>query len=169
MQAKTCPYCQQDIPPDAVKCHHCREWVKRRFPLKRVFLWAPLGLALWVGLVALMPLLMDRVAFRERKYWQYPDAMKIVSHHASHDEEGRPSVMGTIRNVSAIPWEHVNIQVDYFDHAGRLVDSTDDSSWETLPPGRQRNFKVAFGKKQRGLQYHHYRVYVAGADDASRF
>jgi len=169
MQARTCPFCKQDIPLDAVKCHYCREWVNRRYQFKRILIWAAPALVVWVGMMVFFPYLMERFAFLEREYWQYPEAIRIVSHHPSYDEEGRPCVLGTIKNVSAIPWRSVTVQADYFDRSNNLVDSDNAYSLETLAPGQERNFKIVFGKKQRGAEYHHYRVHIAGAEDASRF
>ena len=165
MEAKTCPYCKHSIPADALKCYYCREWVNRKHVFKRAFPWV-IGLAFWLVIMLLMPALMDKVVFRERKYSK---GIEIVSHHPSHDQEGRLYIIGTMKNASAFPWQRITTQADYFNSAGQLVDSSEDSSWETLAPGQERNFKIRFGKQQQGAEYHHYRVHITGAEDASRF
>ena len=169
METRVCPYCKQGIPADALKCHYCREWVNRRHLFRRVLAWAVPLVILWVASMLFMPEVMDRTVLQERRYWEHLDAIKIVSHHVSDDEEGNPCVIGTIKNVSEIPWRSITIQADYFNRAGELVDSDKGSSWEALAPGQERSFKIAFRKKQREAEYDHYRVHIAGAEDASRF
>ena len=122
-----------------------------------------------VGVMLLLPSLMDRIVLREHKYWQHPGGIQITSHHSSYDEEGRPCVIGTIKNVSTRPWRWVTIEAEYFDRAGKLVDTGGEDSLDTLAPGGERSFKLVFGKKQKGAEYDHYRVHIAGAEDASVF
>jgi hypothetical protein len=169
MDMRTCPHCKQEIPADSHKCHHCREWVNRRYQLKRSLPWAVPLIALCLGFPFLMGGLMQWVTLRERKFWQHPDAIRIVSHHASEGEEDGISIIGTMQNVSATPWRSITIQADYYDSKDQVVDTSGDWSSDTLAPGQRRNFKVVFKKKLRGAEYDHYRVFVAGADDASRF
>ena len=169
MQTRTCPHCKQDIPADSLKCHYCREWVNRKYPFKRALPWVIPLTILWLALIFLGPWWMERTEFREKKLWQHSSDIQIVSHHAGQDEESGLSVIGVMRNVSETPWKFVTIQVDYYDSKGRLVDTSQGSGSEVLPPSQERSFKVVFKKKLRGAAYDHYRVFVAGADDASRF
>jgi hypothetical protein len=169
MDTKPCPHCRQDIPADSVKCHHCREWVDWRGPVKRHLLPAVGVLALFVGFMLIMDRFMFEEMFDEQKYWQQPDAIQITSHHPGEDEEGSRCVIGTMKNVSETPWRSITIQVDYYNSKGELVDTSEDWSNETLAPGQERSFKVVFKSGQRDVEYDHYRVFIAGADDASRF
>ncbi len=169
MDTTTCPYCKQSIPADSRKCPHCREWVDRKFLVKRTAKWAiPLAI-LWLAIAFVPMSLMERAMLREKKFWQQPDAIEVLSHQVGQGEEGGLCVVGTMKNVSATPWDSVTVQVDYFDSTGALVDTSQDWYGETLAPGQERSFKVVFEKKRQGVEYDHYRVYVAGADDASRF
>jgi hypothetical protein len=169
METRTCPYCKQEIPADSRKCHYCREWVDRRFLVKRTVKWAvPLAIV-WMAIAFLPMSFMDQTVLRGRKFWQQPDAITIIRHHAGQGEKGGIYVIGTMKNVSTTPWDSVAVQVDYFDPKGQLVDTSQDWSSETIAPGQERSFKVVFEKKQKGVEYDHYRIFVAGAGDASRF
>ena len=165
METKTCPHCKQEIPADSRKCHHCREWVNQKYPLKRALAWVVPLIVLWLGMMFLMPSTM----LREKKYWQQPDAIRITSHQAGQNEEGGLCVIGTMKNASETPWRSITIEVDYYDSKGQLADTSEDWVGETLPPGQERSFKVVFKTKRAGVEYDHYRVFIAGADDASRF
>ncbi len=164
METKLCPYCKQSITIDSKKCPNCKEWVDRRIKLTRQLWIVPFFL-----LVFLVPWIMDRTMLRENKFWQQPDAVTIISHHTGQGEEGDLCVIGTMKNTSKIPWDFITVQVDYFNSNGQLVDTSQDSGSETLAPGQERSFKVVFEKKQKGVEYDHYRIFVTGADDASRF
>jgi predicted nucleic acid-binding Zn ribbon protein len=172
MQNKICPYCRQGIPPDSVKCHHCREWVDWRRPAKRILLVLVTGMVLAAGFAlamdALMPDFMSDAMFDEQRPWQQPDAIQITSHHAGQDEEGSRCVIGTMENVSTIPWRFITLRADYYNSEGDLVDTSGSSIRGDLPPGQQRNFKVVFGPDQREAEYDHYRISITDADDASR-
>lgn len=169
MDTNTCPYCKQSIAPDARKCPYCREWVDRKFLVRRTAKWAvPLVIA-WVAIFILPMSFMDRWMFREEKFSDHPDAIEIVSHEAGQGEDGGLCVLGTMKNVSETPWDCITIQVDYFDSRDKLVDTSQDWESDTLAPGQGRAFKVTFEKKRQGVQYDHYRVFIAGAEDASRF
>jgi len=165
MEIRTCPYCKQEIALDSRKCPHCREWVNRRYAAKRALVWVVPLMVIWLGFMVFG----DRIMFREQKYWKHPDAIKITSHTAGQNEEDGRCVIGTMKNMSETPWDMITIQVDYYDATGRLVDTSTDYSSDTLPAGQERSFKVAFESKRRGVEYDHYRVFIAGADDASRF
>ena len=142
-QTKLCPHCKQEIPADSLKCHYCREWVSRGHAVKRALVWVVPMVAFWIGLVLFMENA-DRTMLREERFWQKPDAIKVLNHHAGESEEGRLCVIGTMKNVSAIPWRFVTAQVDYYDSQDKLVDTSQDSMTETLPPGQERSFKVVF-------------------------
>ena len=169
METRTCPHCKQQIPADSLKCHHCREWVNRKYPLGRALPWVVPLVILWLAFVLLGPWWMERTALHEKKYWQQPQAIQIISHHASQNEKGAPCIIGRMKNMSATPWRSVSIQADYYDARDQLVDTSRDWNSEVLPPGQERNFKVVFKEKLRGAEYDHYRVFIAGADDASRY
>jgi predicted nucleic acid-binding Zn ribbon protein len=164
MDTNTCPYCKQPIPPDARKCPYCREWVDRKARLLRVLWIIP-----FLAFLLFMPEIMERTSFREQKFSQHPDAIKILSHEAGQGEDGGLCVLGTMENVSETPWDSITVQVDYFDAKDKLVDTSQDWESDTLAPDQERAFKVTFEKKRQGVQYDHYRIFIAGADDASRF
>ncbi len=177
METKKCWYCKQEIPADSVKCHHCREWANWRTPAKRVLLVAALTLVFMGGLMLSMDWVTTRfmsdfasdAMFDEQQYWEQPDVIQITDHHAGRDEESWRCVIGTMKNVSTIPWRSITIQVDYYNSDGDLVDTSESDSRKRLPPGQERSFKVMFGPDQRDVEYDHYRVFIAGANDASRF
>jgi len=169
METKACPHCKQEIPADSLKCHYCREWVNRKYVVKRALTWVIPLIILWLGLFLVLDLLMERKMFREEKYWQQPQSIQITGHHAGEDDEGGRSVIGTMKNVSSTPWGSITIQVDYYNSEGDLVDTGEDWSSETLAPGQERSFKVVLKSDQRNVEYDHYQVFIAGADDASRF
>jgi hypothetical protein len=177
METKICPYCRQDIPADSVKCHHCREWVNWRTPGKRILLGTVVFLVFMAGLMlsaewvttGFMSDFTSDAMFDEQKLWEQPDALQITDHHAGRDEEGGRCVIGTMKNVSTIPWRFITVQVDYYNSQGELVDTSLTDSRRALPPGHERSFKVVFGPDQSDVEYDHYRVLITGADDASRF
>lgn len=162
---KTCPYCKQEIPADATRCHHCREWVSKKTPFLRA-----VGSVLPVFLMFIgMIYYMERDMLSDQKYWEHSDAIKIVNHHAAKGAEGSICILGAIKNTSTIPWEMVKVRVNYLDAEDQLVDTSQDYNSDTLAPNQERTFKVTFEKLIPGAEYDHYRVFIAGAYDASRY
>ncbi len=164
METNTCPFCKQSISPDASKCPYCREWVDRKARLFRMLWIIP-----FIAFLLFMPWIMEQTSFREEKFSQHPEAIKILNHEAGPGEDGGLCVLGTMKNVSETSWDFITIQVDYFDAKDRLVDTSQDLVSDTLAPGQERSFKVVFEKKRKGVEYHHYKILIAGADDASMY
>lgn len=168
METTRCPHCKAEIEPDARKCRYCREWVNWRYPLRRSAALIVLVVVVWAGFALSVPGIMERGMFQAAKFWEQPESLQITEHHSAEQGEYRV-VIGTVKNVSAIPWKSITVQADYYDKQSRVVDSGKQALWEALAPGQERVFKVSVGKQGAGADYDHYRVYVAGADDASRF
>ncbi len=181
-KTKTCAMCFEEIDERARKCPHCRHpqagmsaWLSRN--PAAILLIALIGLLLFLGglelwghFVAsrLVPTSPDNLR-------TFNGEVKVVSSKMvfGKAKEGTVvCVIGRIKNESEIAWKDLQIEAQFFDQAGKLIDVAIDPKYyfasEILPHG-EGAFKVRAVADFPKETYASYKINVRSATDAKKF
>jgi len=117
-----------------------------------------------------MGYVLSEVQQRKEDFTHYRGQIVVVDSEMlfGKDEKGRTvSVVGILKNNTQIPWEHVQVEVRFFDGGGRLIDAgLDDRLGGAIPPGAENAFKVVLKPNLPDERYASYKVFVRYAEDA---
>jgi hypothetical protein len=148
-QFRTCVVCCEEIPGAAKKCPHCYEWQSRCSRLTTSFLGRMItifvvGLLLVTVFVALqvhMNPWSDSVDFTLVRKCLSVSNIQIV--YSVEQRGPMIATIGTVNNDSDVAWQEVTYEVQYFNAAKQLVDTTSD--WEyrsVLAPHSEAAIKI---------------------------
>jgi hypothetical protein len=168
---KTCPMCAETIRSAASVCPFCRNPqvktdFKKRFEALMFLL--PLPAAIVGALIWLNFLFGSGRSFE-------PNAEKLAATDAtmnfSESTQGNfISTIGFIRNESPYPWKDVQIEVQYFDNNGNLVDTHSQIFQRLrLPAGATHAFRVRAAADKPKDAYASQKIYVRSATDPNSF
>jgi hypothetical protein len=80
------------------------------------------------------------------------------------------SVIGELRNESLLGWKDVQLEAQFYDRAGRLIDVRSESKYtEVLGPGQTQAFRLRGPADKPGSAYASHKVFVRSARDAKAF
>lgn len=171
-QTKLCRTCYEPIDQRAKKCPYCRMQQTR---------WAiAFHPAVVAAAVLVCLLLLAALAFglmgplrKGEDFAKHQGEVEVLKSEMLYDalEDHRiVGVVGELKNNSDIPWERVQIEVQFMDQEGRLIDTVTDVLFSgEIRPGATRFFRAsqpAYLPKER---YASYEVRVTGARDARSF
>lgn len=90
-------------------------------------------------------------------------------HYSQSDNTNIISTVGFVRNASPYAWKSLQLEIQYFDGSGRLVDTkTDTLSYQELPPGMTEAFRVRTAAATTEPAYVTNKVFVRTAKDATK-
>src|SRR6185503_14045664 len=77
------------------------------------------------------------------------------------------TLVGTISNMSAYSWKEVELEAQYFDSSGKLIDTRSDLDFRaTILPHGTRAFRIRAMAAQPESAYSEHKVFVRAAKDA---
>ena len=77
------------------------------------------------------------------------------------------SAIGTLRNDSPYAWKDIQIEAQYYDKDGRLIDTRTESRFgEVLPPGNTQAFRIRVSADKPETTYANHKVFVRSGKDA---
>jgi hypothetical protein len=77
------------------------------------------------------------------------------------------SAIGTLRNDSPHAWKEIQIEAQFYDTNGRLIDTRTESRFgQVLPPGNAQAFRIRTPADKPELSYAGHKVFVRSAKDA---
>jgi hypothetical protein len=156
-----------EIPNGSRKCPYCHHFQNRLV----LFLYHP-GFA---ALVVMLPFVVMMVVFasmmnRGQNFAVYASQMAVTNSRIVFGEKKSGptvAVIGTIKNLSPVPWKDAYFHVDFFDSAGKLTDSGAVENYEYyLPANETASFKLSFAREFPETNYIRTVVRVVGAKDA---
>jgi len=149
LQHKECPLCFQSIRLEAKKCPYCHHWQTRwhttiYHPASAMLAFVlPMGL-LWVGAMYSFSTMFG--CSDPTKFLDYRHQITVLSSTVHYEDEGEhPSiyVVGKIKNGSPKAWEDIQIEIQYFDEAGKLIDTAKRTlDYTVVLPGDEKAFRV---------------------------
>ena len=126
--------------------------------------------ALFLFYVGAMGYLWLGLTDRKEDFSHYRGQVLVVSSEMlfGEDEGGRiVSVVGTVRNNTQVAWEDVQVEVQFFDGVGRLIDAgLDDSLGGAVLPGSENAFKVVVVPNIPSDRYASHKVFIRYAEEA---
>lgn len=166
---KRCPECSSLINFGAQKCPFCLSLQTKHAKQK---VWVTIGVPMLMALVFFTFML--KIPNRHHnRFTDYTQKVQISSSEfrIEKKEEGRvATVTGTIRNDTDLSWEHPNIEVQYFNRAGKLIDTVTEADYELrLSPHTEQAFKVHSTPSRPDTEYASRKVFLRYAEDANRF
>jgi hypothetical protein len=169
-QTKTCKVCYEQIDQRARKCPHCRQG---QHPLTvitfhpAVVMWlfampvlAVCGLAIYMFSTAMSP---------SEYFAKHEGQIRVLRSEMLWEEQGTTpivAVVGEIENDSSLPWQWIEIEVQFWDSAGRLVDAFSDLHWATVLEHARSDFRVASSAYLPRESYAEYKASIRSARDA---
>ena len=179
METKTCPLCCEEVRTAAKKCPHCGHWQTKWYTtvhhpaFAAVAVGVPL-LALWAGAsIRLVKLTRqpDPAIFGE-----YIDDVMVIQSEMYYEEsetERTASTVGIVKNKSPLAWKNLELEVQYFDEAGRLIDAACEGcgcgSTGTVLPGGEKAFRIRSNANMAREQYVSHAVFVRSAVEPGRW
>jgi hypothetical protein len=169
-QTKTCKVCYEPIDARAKKCPFCRQW---QGPL-HVLVIHP-SLVMWLGLlpvVALYVLIclgLYRWFSTGQSFARHEGELRVVSSKMAWvDDESAPyiQVIGELENLGSVPWEDIQVEVQFTDSSGRLVDKDTNVDHATIAPHKRAVFTVWTNPHLQRGSYATCNVFVRWAKDA---
>ena len=77
------------------------------------------------------------------------------------------AVLGTVRNGSAVPWKEVVFQVEFWNAAGKRIDTDQKREYTlTVPASESVPFKVSIRREFPKEEYAKHSVRIVAAKDA---
>ena len=171
-QTKICPLCAEIIKVAAKVCPRCRS---RLQPTKN-------ALVVWLQLLAIVilfygPMLLAARWVRDSKLPGQsfePSREKIAvfdttMHYSQSDKTNIISTVGYLRNDSSNSWQALQLEVQYFDSGGKLVDTkTETLQYQELPMGMTEAFRIRAAAAAAESSYVSNKVFVRMAKDARK-
>ncbi|HYV36955.1 MAG TPA: FxLYD domain-containing protein [Gemmataceae bacterium] len=133
-QTKACPLCAETIKVVAKVCPHCRHWQKK-WSLGNPRIMAAAGTILLILYSVGMAVFLEQLLGPRRDFAEYRDQIVVISSsmNVSQTEKGRyVSVVGLLTNRSDFTWKEVQLEADYFDKNGKLIDTGLERSFEAV-------------------------------------
>lgn len=160
-QTKACAWCAEPIRLAARVCPHCRRMQPRW--ARRIWVELVVFCALFAGGGAWLLLTLRSSLGPGRSFEPHRHQLVVVSserHWSSATNGNFISVIGQLRNDSPHAWKQIELEVQYFDAQGRLIDTRSDTLWATVPPGATHSFRVRgpADKPESAYASHHVRV-----------
>jgi hypothetical protein len=164
---KICPMCCSEIAAKAKKCPYCHHLQSRTVRL----LYHPAFAALLTVIPLIAMAIVFSMLFREGEdYEPYKDQIVIVQSEMVYGETkagDTVAVIGAVRNGSAISWKDVQFQVEFFNAAGKRIDTEQKRDYSLTVPAKQTvPFKVSIRREFPKDQYVKYEVRIVSAKDA---
>jgi hypothetical protein len=171
-QTKVCPHCAETIKAAAKVCPRCRSRLQAEngafvAGLKLfgffVLLYGPLLLGAWLVGDARRP---------GRSFEPYRDKIVVLDttiHYSRSNSTNVISTVGYLRNDSPYSWKALQLEVQYFDGAGKLVDTrTEALQYQELPAGMTEAFRIRTATASDESLYVSNKVFVRAAKDVRK-
>ena len=168
-QTKPCRMCCEEIDIRARACPQCGQLQRS------VQLWIFIPMALLIAATFVGAEMMSRrfrVAMHDPEALPYSGQIRVTESRmlkGTSADGDTVFVVGRLRNESDVEWEQIEMEVEFLDPEGQLIDVEVERHYlaHILPRGEMA-FKLRTVADRPVEQYADYKVFVRWADDARR-
>jgi hypothetical protein len=156
-----------DIPEQARKCPYCHHFQNRW----SMIMFHPAIAVLFASLpLAIMLIVVSSVFDTGENYEAYKDQIVITDSQIAFGDtktSATVAVIGSIKNISQVPWKEIQFHVDFLNATGQRADVGEREDYTfRLPAGETSSFKVSFRREFPETNYVKPIVRIVGAKDA---
>jgi hypothetical protein len=170
---KICYQCGEEIKEIARKCPHCQSW--------QTGIGAAMANPAKAALLAIVPMLFILLW---SWFWIGPrrDKNEFEKHRAevtvtsskmtwSKEEDGNfISIIGTLKNDGNVKWNNLQLEAQYFNPAGILIDTQSDRNYDIiLLPHSEHAFRMRDYADKPASEYATHKVFIRDAENAAKW
>lgn len=169
-ETKICPHCAETIKAAAKVCPNCRYWQKTWSLYNPRLLWV-LGCVVLTGYSVVMGVFFDSMLGQGRDFAQYRNAIQIVSSTMNFSHTNKDpyiTTVGVLTNSSEFGWKDVQLEVQYFDNNGKLIDTGRERDLDiVVMPHSEMAFRIRTVADKAESFYVGHKVFIRAATDAA--
>lgn len=155
--AKVCPYCRRLQPPWRIK----KQWES----------WLSLAFVVSMGLGGMIWL--NLLFSPGRDFEKFKSQIVIVNsemHYTQMTNGNFISTIGQIRNDSPYAWKDIQMEVQYINKDGKMIDTrTENCYGEIIPAGETQAFRIRGPADKPETEYSTQKVIVRSAKDSKKW
>jgi len=169
-RTKTCRLCYMEIDARAEKCPYCQQW-QHRLALTTVRPAIPslIGLAVMVAVLGFAAYTGRRLWWSGEDFANHAGELTVTGSRMDFwNVNGglRAMVVGKLRNKGSVPWKYIELECQFYDAEGKLVDVGHESHSGTVLSHGEAAFSVGFDADLPREAYVGHQVIVRAARDA---
>ena len=130
-------------------------------------------LVLYLGIAGVVGMTFEKFFGAKHDFTSYQDQITVLRSDMSHRTSGTNhyvTVVGVITNESEFAWENVNLEAQFFDSAGRLIDvisAKGDYGGIPILRRAEAGFKLETRAARPEAEYATHKVFVRWGKDPS--
>jgi hypothetical protein len=166
--SKTCPYCAEQINAAAKVCPRCRQWLSL-FSLRNPTVLGAAVLLCFMGTGICFQIYLNRLWDPGIDFSSYRNRINVVGsqmNFGTEDKEQIIYVVALITNQTDVAWKEVQLDVRFFNTAGKLIDVGLGYDPATLYPHADSALRIKTRPSHPLSDYDSYKIYVRFARDA---
>ena len=169
-ETKTCPLCAEEVKASARVCPHCRHWL-RKWSFLNPHVSVAVAVAIWVLVGVCFTAFINRVLGPKTDFAQYRDQIRVSNSQYSQGMHGSNlwnTVVGTLTNDSSVGWKDVEVEAQFFDKSGKMIDDIpvrDYGFGPVILPHGEAAFKIEDRAARPASAYATNKLYVRWAKD----
>lgn len=170
-ETKICPQCAETIKAAAKKCPRCRSGLIKT----KTTGWFELGASgfLFFAPLILLAWLVRGLNEPGETFDQHRSQIIVTNtttHYSRSDNANIIAVVGYLVNESSFSWKSLQLEAQFFDANGKLVDTkTETLPYQELPASMTQAFRIRAVAATGEEHYASHKVVVRAAKDARKF
>src|SRR5713101_2122572 len=158
--------CAESIRVAAKLCPHCRHWQRRWGLLTAGYGSMPL---VFVAFGLAPAILFDHFLGPGRDFAPFHDQIVVTGSQVNYSQTEKGAfiaVVGMIKNNSKFSWKEVELEVQYFDKDGKMIDTKSDQGYNvTILQQGERAFRIRAQADRPEAAYASHKIFVRAAKD----
>jgi hypothetical protein len=168
-KTRTCKFCAEEIKAAASICPHCGRGVRDIAIKIPDWIGLAFGVIVVFGTMALFGSLLLKLR-PGKEFGPFQSQLQVLEttmRFADSESGTHVVIVGNIRNESPVAWKTPQLEAQFFDETGNLIDTfTEIRVKEEILPGDMRGFKIRAVADKPEKMYHTHKVFVRTARDA---